>query len=134
MNEPTRNCSRAGFIFAIAEVLIMANIKRRIASFVAAFAMVGAVTIPSVAKYVSNDLAIVADATINKKVPFWGGVKERTYFRLNPSIHSKVVSTVVRWGKKKSVYFIKKSKDNQGHYWYYSKYDKGWVRDDRIIY
>ncbi len=112
----------------------MTNIKRRIASFVAAFAMVGTVTIPSVAKYVTNDTAIVADAATNKKIPFWGGIKGNTNIRLNPSTNSAIVASIATATKKKSVYFTKKSKDNKGHYWYYSLYDHGWVRDDRINY
>ena len=112
----------------------MTNIKRRIASFVAAFAMVGAVTIPSVAKYVTNDTAIVADAATNKSVPFWGDIKANTNIRRNPSTNSAIVASVGARTRGKSIYFTKKSKDNQGHYWYFSKYDNGWVRDDRIYF
>ena len=112
----------------------MTNVKRRIASFVAAFAMMGAVTVPSVAKYVVNDTAIVAEAAVNKKVPFRGDLKANTNIRLNPSIKSKVVASVKNRTYGKKVYFTNRSKDNQGHFWYYSKYDAGWVRDDRIYY
>ena len=52
----------------------MSNIKKRISSFVAAFAMLGTVTVPSIAEYVSNDtVAVAADAF---------GLKEGEYLRV----------------------------------------------------
>jgi hypothetical protein len=114
------------------EVFIMTNIKRRIASFVAAFAMVGVVAVPSVANFVTSDTAIVAEAAAKKSVPFRGDLKPNTNIRRNPSINSAIVASISAGTTGNAVYFTKKSKDNKGYNWYYSKYDKGWVREDRI--
>ncbi|MBR5683008.1 MAG: hypothetical protein IKW96_06985 [Ruminococcus sp.] len=116
----------------------MTNIKRRIASFVAAFAMVGAVTVPSVAKYVVNDTAIVAEAAVVAKVATvkcdkWVDIKGNTNFRAEPNTKSKVVASIAKDTKGKPVHLISRTKKKQGnYYWYYSEFDKGWVRSDRI--
>lgn len=112
----------------------MTNIKRRIASFVAAFAMVGAVTIPSVAKYVSNDTAIVAEAAYYEgSVNFRVDVKAGTRFRQGPSTSSRVVASVASRTYGKKVYLTRVAATSAGT-WYYSKYDKGWVRSDCLIW
>lgn len=112
----------------------MTNVKRRIASFVAAFAMMGAVTVPSVAKYVVNDTAIVAEAAVATiKVDRWVDIKKNTNFRAKPSTSSDVVASIKNATKNRPVHLIKRTKNKQGgYYWYYSQYDKGWVRSDRI--
>ena len=111
----------------------MTNIKRRIASFVAAFAMVGAVTIPSVAKYVTNDTAIVADAgTLHQeKVNFWVNIWGNTNFRQSPTTSSRVVASIKNTTKGKPCHLTYVAATTNGT-WYYSQYDHGWVRYDRI--
>jgi hypothetical protein len=115
------------------EALIMTNIKRKVASFVAAFAMIGAVTVPSVAKYVTDDTAIVAYAAA-KSVPFKADIKANTCIYRFPSTSSMVVASVSSRTRNKAVYFISRTRDNKGYYWYFSKYDNGWIREDRIYF
>ncbi len=112
----------------------MTNIKRRIASFVAAFAMVGVVAVPSVANFVTSDTAIVAEAAVatvkcDRKVD----LKGNTNIRKSPSTTAKIVASIAEDTTGKPVHLIKRTKNKQGgYYWYYSEYDKGWVRSDRI--
>ena len=111
----------------------MTNIKRKVASFVAAFAMVGVVTVPSAAKYVTDSTAIVAYAAA-KSVPFRADINGNTGIYRYPSTGSLLVASVASRTRNKAVYFISRSRDNRGYYWYFSKYDNGWVREDRIYF
>lgn len=110
----------------------MTNIKRRVASFIAAFAMVGAVTVPSVAKYVTDGTGIVAYAAA-KSVPFRADVRGGTGIYRYPSMGSLRIASVKSRTYNKCVYFIDKRRDNGGYYWYLSKNDNGWIREDYII-
>jgi len=125
----------------------MTNIKRRISAFAAAFAMIGAVTVPATAKYVTNESAV--NVAFAEYIPFGSytinyraDVKANTKFRESPSNSSKVVASVKKrtYGKKvhfdKVVYYSFRA-DSEYRYlngtWYYSKYDKGWVNANDII-
>ena len=110
----------------------MTNIKRRIASFVAAFAMIGVVGVPTVAEKLSADNAITASAH-EENVNFWVDVKAGTRFRKSPSTSAKVVASVANRTYNKTVHLTRVSATSNGT-WYYSQYDKGWVRLDCIIW
>ena len=112
----------------------MTNIKRRIASFVAAFAMVGVVGVPTVAEKLSADNAITASAAyIEGKVDFWVDVKANTVFRQSSSTNSPVVASVGSRTYNKTVHLTRVAATRSG-IWYYSQYDKGWVHSNRIIW
>ena len=128
------------------EALIMTSIKRRITAFVAAFAMMGAVTVPATAKYVLNESANKVSAEYipfgNYTINYKADVKANTKFRESPSKSSKVVASVKNrtYGKKvhfERCYYINFPKNSEYSYmnceWYYSKYDKGWVEAKDII-
>ena len=109
----------------------MTNIKRRIASFVAAFAMVGVVGVPTVAEKLSADNAITASAAW--RVNCWGDVKANTVFRQSASTNSPVVASVGSRTYNKTVHLTRVAATRSG-IWYYSQYDKGWVHSNRIIW
>lgn len=93
----------------------MTSIKRRISAFVAAFAMMGAVTVPAAAKYVTNETAITASAAsegaVGEKFGFSNGplrvdVKANTKFKAEPFESSKTVASVKKATTGKKVCFI----------------------------
>ena len=119
----------------------MTSIKRRITAFVAAFAMMGAVTVPATAKYVTNETATSASAASKvvsgevyhfDKKSISHDVKANTKFKAEPNGSSKTVASVKKATTGKKVCFIKCCIKDDG-IWYYSKYDKGWVNFDNII-
>lgn len=117
----------------------MTNIKRRISAFAAALAMAGAVTVPSAAKYVTNESAITASAasddyTIGFMVPcnIRADVKAKTKFREEPCNSGKVVASVSKRTYGQKVYLTWVAATDEG-IWYYSKYDHGWVRNVDLI-
>lgn len=125
----------------------MTNLKRRFSALIAACAMIGTVTVPSVAKYVTDGTAITASA--GEYIPYCSyntnlraDVKANTKFRETPSNTSKVVASVKKRTYGKKVYFDKvvcynfRSDSGLSYLngvWYYSKYDKGWVNSNDII-
>lgn len=115
----------------------MTIIKRRISAFVAAFAMVGAVTVPSSAKYVINETAITASAASEYEIydfsddPVRVDVKAKTKFKAEPFESSKTVASVKKETTGRKVYLTKGTITEDG-IWYYSKYDKGWIKRDCI--
>ena len=112
----------------------MTNIKRRIASFVVAFAMVGVVGVPTVAEKISADNAITASAAYHEEaVNFWVDVKAGTRFRKTPSTSATVVASVGSRTYNRPVHLTRVAATSNGT-WYYSQYDKGWVRLDCIIW
>ncbi len=121
------------------EALIMANIKRRISALAAAFMMMGAVTVPSAAKYVTKEAAVTASAAEDYFIlynygptKFRADVKAKTKFREYPCKGSKAVASVSKRTYGDKVYFIYYASTDDG-IWYYSQYDKGWVRESDII-
>lgn len=120
----------------------MTSIKRRISAFVAAFAMMGAVTVPATAKYVTNETAITASAAsvvVAKEQyhldegPLRRDVKANTKFKAEPDESSKTVASVKKATTGNKVYLTKCYITEEGIIWYYSKYDKGWVKRDNVI-
>ncbi|WP_295078980.1 hypothetical protein [Ruminococcus sp.] len=119
----------------------MTNIKRRISAFVAAFAMMGAVIVPATARYVTNE-TVIAAAAASKVVtgevyhcdesPLKRDVMANTKFKAEPHESSKTIASVKKATTGKKVYLTKCCINNEG-IWYYSKYDKGWVKRDSII-
>lgn len=125
----------------------MTNLKRRLSALLAACAMICTVTVPSVAKYVTDKSAFTASA--GEYIPYCSyntslraDVKANTKFRETPSNTSKVVASVKKRTYGKKVYFEKVvcynfRADSGLSYlngvWYYSKYDKGWVNSNDII-
>ena len=119
----------------------MTSIKRRISAFAAAFAMMGAVTVPATAKYVTNETATSASAAskvVSGEVyhfdesPLRHDVKANTKFKAEPNESSETVASVKKATTGNKVCFIKCCIKDNG-IWYYSKYDKGWVNLDNII-
>ena len=126
----------------------MTNIKRRVSALIAAFVMMGAVTVPTTAKYVTNKSAITASA--GEYIPFCcydisyrADVKAGTKFRESPSNNAKVVASVKKRTYGKKVYFEKmlsynfRADSGYSHLngtWLYSTYDKGWVNYNDVIY
>ncbi len=125
----------------------MTSIKRRISAFLAAFAMIGSVTVPSIANYVTNESAITASAGeylpyCCYNISYKADVKANTKFRQSPYKNSKVVASVKNRTYGKKVHFEKVvcynfPANSEYSYlngtWYYSKYDKGWVNSSDII-
>ena len=120
----------------------MTSIKRRISAFVAAFAMMGAVTVPATAKYVTNETAIeaaTASIVVTGEIyhfdasPRRHDVKANTKFKAEPNDNSETVASVKKATTGSKVSFIKCFISEEGKIWYYSKYDKGWVNKDNII-
>ena len=123
------------------EALIMTSIKRRISAFAAAFAMMGAVTVPATAKYVTNEAATAVSATskvVSGEVyhfdesPFRHDVKANTKFKAEPNESSETVASVKKATTGEKVCITKCALTDEGA-WYYSKYDNGWVKRDHII-
>ena len=121
------------------EAFIMTNLKRRISAFAAAFMMMGAVTVPSAAKYVTNEAATTASAAENYFILYNYGpttfktdVKAKTKFRAYPCIGSKVVASVKKRTYGGKVYITQYALTDDG-IWYFSKYDKGWVHTNDLI-
>lgn len=117
----------------------MTSIKRRISAFVAAFAMMGTVTIPSAAKYVTNESAITASAASDDSIQGFitpcylrADVKANTKFRAEPRDNAKVVASVKKRTYNKKVYLTWIAVTDKGG-WYYSQYDHGWVRNVDLI-
>jgi hypothetical protein len=127
------------------EALIMTSIKRRISAFVAAFALMGAVTVPVTAKYVTNETAITASAASEEsevfrceryhltEPPIRLDVKANTKFKAEPNESSENVASVKKATTGKKVYFTECYISVEGIIWLYSKYDKGWVNIDDVI-
>ena len=115
----------------------MTSIKRRISAFVAAFAMMGAVTVPAAAKYVTNETAVTASAASEYRIydfsndPVRVDVKANTKFKAEPFESSKTVASVKKETTGRKVY-LTKGTINEDVIWYYSKYDKGWIKRDCI--
>ena len=121
------------------EALIMTNLKRRISALAAAFMMMGAVTVPSAAKYVTKESAVTASAAEDYFIvynygptKFRADVRAKTKFRAYPCIGSKVVASVSKRTYGDKVYFTYYASTDDG-IWYYSQYDNGWVRESDII-
>ena len=117
----------------------MTNIKRRISALAAAFIMMGAVTVPSAAKYVTNEAATTAFPAKDSYFLYsWGptkfraDVKAKTKFRAFPCIGSTVVASVKKRTYGDKVYFVQYASTDDG-IWYYSQYDNGWVHESDII-
>ena len=177
----------------------MTSIKRRIASFVAAFAMIGSVAVPSVSKYITNDTAIVANADYVGKIDFYvyvgpntiiyksystsngqvtktkdilkshatyvaatpngtwyylsdrygwvrsestsstvSGLNKRarlkpgTRIRSSYSTNSSIKASISNYDYYSYITVTNVTTNYKGEMWYYSKYDKGWVRSDCI--
>ena len=121
----------------------MTSIKRRISAFTAAFAMMGAVTVPATAKYVTNEPAITVSAA-SKVVtietydvpgsPMRLDVKANTKFKAEPNENSETVASVKKATTRKKVYFTNCYISKEGIIWFYSKYDKGWIKTDNVIW
>ena len=108
----------------IMEVFIMTSIKRRIASFVAAFAMIGSVTVPSVSKYITNDTAIVANAYTQE-----GNVNFYVYVAPNTTIYKSYSTGSAQVTKTKDIlksHAIRFASTPNGT-WYYLSDRYGWV-------
>jgi len=117
----------------------MTNFKRRISAFVTAFAIMGSVTVPATAKYVTNEKAITASAAMDEDellcvLPCYqrADVKAKTKFRKEPSENSKVVASVSKRTYGQKVYLTSCAFTVDG-VWYYSMYDHGWVRNADLI-
>jgi len=119
----------------------MTSIKRRISAFVAAFAMMGAVTVPATAKYVTNETAIeaaTASIVVTGEIyhfdasPRRHDVKANTKFKAGPSESSETIASVKKATTGEKVRLTECVLNNEGA-WYYSKYDNGWVKREQLI-
>ena len=114
----------------------MTNIKRRVSAFIAAFAMMGAVTVPASAKYVTNESAVTASAEYIPcccyDISYRADVKAGTKFRESPSKNAKVVASVKKRTYGKKVYFEKVACYNFSADSGYSHMN-GWVNYNDII-
>jgi len=117
----------------------MTNIKRRISAFAAALAMMGAVTVPSAAQYMTNETATTVSAASDDYILFFAhpcifraDVKAKTKFRAEPCNSAKVVASVKKRTYNQKVYLTMVAVTDEGA-WYYSQYDKGWVRNADLI-
>ena len=124
------------------EALIMTSIKRRISAFAAAFAMMGAVTVPATAKYVTNETATAVSAAseVAKRElynfpedPIRLDVKANTKFKATPDENSETVASVREATTGNKLYVTDCFISVEGIIWYYSKYDHGWVNRDNVI-
>ncbi|EWM52657.1 hypothetical protein [Ruminococcus flavefaciens] len=110
----------------------MANIKKTIAAFAASVAMFGAVAAPTVNNIITAN-PIVASAAWEGNVDFWVDIKGNTVFRSGPGQNYSVVASIKNRTYGKSVHLTRVAATANGT-WYYSQYDHGYVRLDRIIW
>ena len=105
----------------------MINIKRKLSSLIAAFALLGVVTVPSVANYVTDETIIIANAADEEEADIDVYLFGNTVVRKEPSDSSKKVTNnkVLKPCKVTKIAYT----DNGD--WYYISDYKGWVPADR---
>ena len=121
----------------------MSNIKRRIASFVASFAMLGTVTVPSIAEYVSNDtVAVAAEVEPGYEGGIYVKYNKEVYLLLNTTVYkcpngkTEKIAVISDLGKSflATKVVIKNKEHGVQEKWYWIKWYDGKKEYDGFVY